>query len=227
MRKIKILSLLLLVVMLLSCTSCKRISQSKFLDIVNSPMENYSCEMQVKMKMKMAGQSVVVPIELYLEVDEEEVYTSMEVQGQSAKVYYKIVGDKAEMWANDGYGWKKQSNISLEEVGTQAILPQEKIKKGDFKYKKGVWVGNVDKISEKLEDVVKQNLEAMQSMGGLEDVDFELELYNITIEDEEISKVEMEISFEMVIQGQSVDVTAKYEIDFSDIGSTKVTKPNA
>lgn len=226
MKKIKVFSLVLMLIMLLSCTSCKRISQSKFLDIVNEPMENYTCEMNIKMKVKYQGTSSTVPMPIYMEVNEDEVYTSMEYMGEKAEVYYKLVGDQAEVWINDGYGWEKQGNVDAELAGTQAIFPSESIEKGDFKYRKGQWVGNVKKIQDKVEDAISKNLENMQGMSGLDDVEFEIEEYNIVIEDGEISEITMVITFEMESSGQTIDVEAKYNMEFSKIGNTKVTKPD-
>ncbi len=227
MRKFKVLGLLLLSVLVLSCTSCGQVSESKFLEIVNEPMENYTCEIDMTVKMEVQGQSISVPMDLYMEVSETEVYTTTEMQGSKVEIYYKILGDYAEVWMNDGYGWEKQSNMPMEQVGTQALLPTEEVEKGDFKYKKGVWEGDVDKINDKLAKAIEANLGALQSMGSIGDIDMELEVYNIIIEKGEISEVEMKLSYQMYVSGQYLDAVAKYQIEFSEIGSTKVTRPSS
>ena len=227
MRKFKVLGFLLLSVLVLSCTSCGKVSESKFLEIVNEPMENYTCEIDMTIRMEIQGQNISVPMDLHMEVSETEVYTTTEVQGSKVEVYYEIHGDYAEVWMNDGYGWEKQSDMPMEKVGTQALLPTEEIEKGDFKYKKGVWEGDVDKIYDKLAKAIEANLGALQSMGTFGDIDLELEVYNIIIEKGEISEVEMKLSYQMYVAGQYVDAVAKYQIEFSEIGSTKVTRPSS
>ena len=222
MKRMKLFNLLLVLIALISCTSCSDISQQEFLDIVNSDMENFTCYMDVRMKVKSGKSSATVDMDINMEVSKESMYMSMESGNELYCVYSKIVDDNIHSWVNQRGIWTKQPLMPIEDFKNNSMLPNEEIEKGDFKYKKGVWVGDVDKLQDKLVDVINKSLET-SDMGT--DLDIELNTYDIIIEDDKIVRVDMDIGSKIKEDSKEYKVTATYKIYFSKHNETTVTIP--
>ena len=222
MKRVKLFILVLLIFTLTSCSKLKKGDEDEFLDIINTPIENCTYHMDIKMEMKNKDVEVTANMEIDAEVSEKEMYMSAYIMDQYDYVYAKKDQNAVYSWEYDGSHWVKQPPKPLTDFNNNNMLPDEEIEEGDFEYEDGVWVGNTRKLEEKLSESFLTSLE----LTGMEtNANFDLKKYNIIIEDGEITQAEIKIEFTMEESGNEIEVVLTYKVYFSKHGETVVTVP--
>ena len=231
MKKINLFIILLLAIFTLtSCANNKKEDEgklnkeeeTKFLEIINTPLENYTCDYLNHCVITAGDQTMTSDIVYLMKVNKDKVYMNISTENEVLlSAYYEKSDEELDVWANVGDGWSKNS-VDLDELDMPNMIPAGTVEAGDFKKEDGVWVGNVEKLNDKLKDLI---FESLESMGITEDVKFTLESYKITIENDQVAKVEMDLSFSMITQGVAMDVVANYTLTFTDHNKTQVIKP--
>ena len=184
--------------------------------------------MRIDMTLSYLGQiqKQTLVIDMLAETNPNEIYNEEVLNGETKRSYTKIKDDEVSIYTEENGKWTEEVQI-LEEYNEGKINELLDVEVKDvFTLEDDIWVGNVEVISEMLQQPINKLSEDLVGDGAKLD-SFELEKYNIEMENNEISKVDIVMSVAMTIQGVKVTMKMSVPMTISKVGQTEVTVPAA
>lgn len=219
-KKSKLLLIVLCLISLCFFTSCKQSINNlkKALDNADN-LDNVTSTITTTVTISGEVQTTTMSVEQ----DGNKVMLKMTMDDQDVSMFYDIKDDIVNIYMlSDDGEWAEYSSIDknmFEEYGTlDTDLPEFEIGENTFTYQDGIWVGNTDELSSKMEDYI-DNL--LQSSGIPSGISFKLNKYNIKVKRKQVVNFEMEIECSYMGEEIKIELVG----DFTKIGKTKVTSP--
>lgn len=182
--------------------------------------------MRIDMTLSYLGetQKQTFVVDMHTEANPNEIYNEEVMNGETQRSYIKINDDEVLTYTEEKGKWTEevQSLEKYKEENANGFLDIDI--KDAFTLEDGIWVGNVEVISEMLEETTNKLSEDLLGDGAKLN-SFELEKYNIEMENNEISKVDIAMSVTMTIQGVKVTMKMSVPMTISKVGQTDVTVP--
>lgn len=173
-------------------------------------------------------------INMYLESSQKNAYTEVTLSDQNngdekGYSYAEIINNKVYGYSSeDGETWRKEDTISLSEYKGNQLLQVDFDVDECFEYdvEKEAFVGDTKKLNKELKEL--KSYIASEIVGSSVNLDdLRITKYEIEVEDGQISKIKMNMSYEMSdISGIDYKFTFKIIMKLKDIGHTKVTVPD-
>ncbi len=186
---------------------------------------SYTANLEMTMSMKFGWQTTTIssvaimeadPTQVYMETvtdtgysGKQTVYSYVKIEENTVKVYTKNLSWLMEEVSIDDY----KSENELMNIDT----------KNTFKLEDGIYVGDVEKLNDQLGELLKE--EISESLGMDADINIDLTKYNITLENDNVKKIEIDMNANVKNGTQTVDMTMTMVYEFSKIGETTVTVP--
>ena len=226
MTKTKIFNFLLIVVCLFSLTSCaKKINKfEEFKEAMNKEYDSVTYKMEMVMELKMGSESERETTDITVKTDGTKTLFEGKLYGDEGKAYAELEGDKYKAWTYDDGAWEADDYISKEQYESSISYPTIEVEEGDFEYKNGVWVANIDKIKEKLKAAVTDELKKILGSVGIS-YTIDIDKYTIKFDKDNIDEIELDFSIIMSQSGRTIEFNFSYTIKFSDHNNTKVERP--
>ncbi len=219
MKKIKFLSVLLILIFVFTLSSCKK-SFEDFKEIVEKDITNATINMDFKVAVSANGLSEEQTMNVKMELDQNRSMTTVQ-SGDSKEITYSEERDnKVSTWIKKPTNWAYQGEISS--ASNQDNIPVVEVEEGDFVYKKGLWVGDCDKLEDKILDVI--DLQELVGFNG-QISNLEIERYDIKLNKDDISEIYIVLKFSMPIQSQNINIKLDMTVTMEKIGRTKVERP--
>lgn len=218
----KILSILLMVISIISLTSCgNKINKfSEFKDAMSKEYESITFDKEMIGNVKRGGTTTnQSAFNLNVKMDNDKTSIKGTVEGDSKiELYSEGKNDNLNFWVeSDGEWLKNAADLYLYYMFTS--YPSLDVEEGDFEYKKGVWVANIDKIEDKL-------IKSLDKFLGISSYDnLDIKQYDITFDKENISKIEIRISAKVTYDAEITEYDISYIFNFRDHNNTKVERP--
>lgn len=180
---------------------------------------------KVSMTMKQGSQSTTqeVIMNMYMESDATQVYTVSTIDEEKQYSYTIIDGEFVKQYFEYDGEWMLLDTTSLEDYSDTADLFDIEVKDA-FTLNDGVWVGNVEVLSEALSKTMEKMSEELVGMGGTME-ETSIKKYNITLVDGKVSKMDVEMYMKMTAEGYTIEISYSMPMNISKIGQTTVTVP--
>lgn len=225
MKKIRVVILFLL----LLTTLCSCFGENELEKSFNKLSEsNYTMtgSMRIDLSMSYAGQTQqqTLVADMLIEASQNESYTVSTINGQSQYSYVKLNEENVDVYTKSSGSWSHEVQ-SLEEYKEESDSFFLDIEVKDvFELKDGVWVGNTEMLTTMLEkymDTISEDL-----VGASVTINsFNVEKYDIVMEGNEISEIEVIMTLDMSSSGVSLSMKMTLPMEVSKIGETVVTVP--
>ncbi len=214
MKKIKTLSLVLLICLLTFYIGCIP-SFSKFKAIMNEKLYNATISMEVLFSSQYIdeGEKIINPSKITIKIDGDRIHI---VEIGEPEIYIeKNIHNEYQTYEKKSNKWYLVSTDNIEY--SQYNID---ISKGDFNYTNGVWVGNEKKLKNK----VRQTAGYQKLISRIDgEVTFlKINKYDITIENNKIKKMIVDYTFDVVENYFEVKTELIVYIEISDYRNTKV-----
>lgn len=197
-------------------------NEMKSLETVSATI---NCSMSMTMKMTMNGQSEsqTMNADMYIESDNVKSYTITTVEGEKQYAYTVVEGDLVKQYAKLDEEWISLDAVSVDEYSTNTDLFNIEVK-DVFTLQDGVWVGNVETLSQVLETTM-ENIAGDLGGEGISIDETTIKKYNITMTEGKISLIDIEMYMKISYQGMVMEVSYAMPMYLSKVGETTVTTP--
>ena len=214
----------------LTLSGCKTLKLERALGALEK--ENYTIDMDMDMVMTIYGggvpaQTQKASITSKMEVDQTKSYTVSTTEGKTSYSYVEIEGEQVKVYTSTGSKWKLEDVVDVDDYSNQMLDMIDVDYDTDecFSRKGDVWVGDVEKFTEILEEAMTKLMK--DSYGsGVTIKKAEVLKYDITLDENKVSLIDIKMTIEMSISGVNVIVTMSMPMNFSLIGETEVTVPD-
>lgn len=185
-----------------------------------------NCTMSMTMKMTMDGESEseTMNADMYIESDNVKTYTITTVEGEKQYMYTVVEGDLVKQYAKLDEEWTYIDAVSVEDYSTNTDLFNIEVK-DVFTLQDGVWVGNVETLSQVLETTMEDIAADLGGVDGISLDETTIKKYNITMTDGKISLIDIEMYIKMSYQGMVMEISYAMPMHLSKVGETTVTTP--
>lgn len=214
----------------LTLSGCKTLKLERAL--VALEKENYTVDMNMNMVVTIYGggvpaQTQKASITSKIEADQTKSYTVSTSEGKTSYSYVEIEGEQVKVYTSTGSKWKLADVVDLDDYSNQMLDMIDVDYDTDecFSRKGDVWVGDVEKLTEILEEAM---IELMKDSygSGVTIKNAEILKYDITLDGNKVSLIDIKMTIEMSMSGVNVIVTMSMPMNFSLIGETEVTVPD-
>lgn len=226
----KKLLLFIMFLSVLTLSGCKTLKLERALGALEK--ENYTVDMNMDMHMTIYGSGVTTQtqkasITSKMEVDQTKSYTVSTSEGKTSYSYVEIEGEKVKVYTSTGSTWKLDDVVDVDDYSNQMLDMIDVDYDTDecFSKKGDVWVGDVEKFTEILEEAMTELMK--DSYGSAVTIkNAEVLKYDITLDGNKVSLIDIKMTIEMSMYGVNVIVTMSMPMNFSLIGETEVTVPD-
>ena len=226
----KKLLLFIMFLSVLTLSGCKTLKLERALGALEK--ENYTVDMNMDMQIIIYGTGVTAQtqkasITSKMEVDQTKSYTVSTSEGKTSYSYVEIEGEKVKVYTSTGSTWKLDDVVDVDDYSNQMLDMIDVDYDTDecFSRKGDVWVGDVEKFTEILEEAMTKLMkDSYGSAVIIENV--EVRKYDITLDGNKVSLIDIKMVIEMSMSGVTVIVTMSMPMNFSLIGKTEVTVPD-
>lgn len=226
----KKLLLFIMFLSVLTLSGCKTLKLERALGALEK--ENYTVDMNMDMHMTIYGSGVTTQtqkasITSKMEVDQTKSYTVSTSEGKTSYSYVEIEGEKVKVYTSTGSTWKLDDVVDVDDYSNQMLDMIDVDYDTDecFSRKGDVWVGDVEKFTEILEEAMTELMK--DSYGSAVIIEnAEVLKYDITLDGNKVSLIDVKMTIEMSMYGVNVIVTMSMPMNFSLIGETEVTVPD-
>lgn len=221
MKLKKITTFIIVVLGILCLTGC---SKTRELEKALSELEQSSYTINTTARMivhvEYNGQKVdeMVEMQMYIENSPTEAYSVTTINGEKAYTYSCIKDGEISSYVNQNGYWEK---VDVQENNTEITDMMNISIKDTFTKKDGVWVGDVEKLSNQLNDELEDYFKNL----GLSGDNIKVTRYDIIVVDGKISSIYLNMFMSMDVSGAKAKITVKLPLEFSKIGETTVTVP--
>ena len=178
-----------------------------------------NCAMSMTMTMSMGSgkESRTMKADMYIEAvttsENKKQYMYMVVEGEFVKEYAKLDEE-----------WLLVDTVAVEDYSSNTDLFNIEVKDA-FTLQDGVWVGNVEKLSQVLKSTMEEIAADLGGMDGISMDETSIKKYNITMVDGKVSLVDIEMYIKMTYEGMTMEVSFAMPMNISKAGETTVTVP--
>ncbi len=226
----KKLLLFIMFLSVLTLSGCKTLKLERALGALEK--ENYTVDMDMDMQIIIYGTGVTAQtqkasITSKMEVDQTKSYTVSTSEGKTSYSYVEIEGEKVKVYTSTGSRWKLEDVVDVDDYSNQMLDMIDVDYDIDecFSRKGDVWVGDVEKFTEILEEAMTELMK--DSYGSAVTIkNAEVLKYDITLDGNKVSLIDIKMTIEMSMYGVNVIVTMSMPMNFSLIGETEVTVPD-
>lgn len=190
---------------------------------------SYTIETNMTMEIRVAVDGEVIDekteIEMRTEADPNQSYVYTNSQGIIEENYTVIEDGIVKVYALRNNKWILIEQLNLDEYEelNKDVLDLET--ENCFEYNDGEYIGDVEILNQQLEDYMESFVLDMMGPLGESSFETEVEKYNITLENNNLSTVDIIMNFEMEVEGVHIKVRITMPMEFSKIGETEVTVP--
>lgn len=149
--------------------------------------------------------------------------------GRAFKTYTEVTEEGVELYKTYGKVWafngvKEQSEIEDPEAG---LIPEVELSEKYFTYERGTWVGKGSEIAKLLEDYFDPMIEDLQyGRFNRAEPSVRINAYNIELDELTLSEVLFDYDIIFTFEdGTEYVVSQVVELEYSDVNSTVVSKP--
>lgn len=224
---------LLLFIMFLSAltlSGCKTLKLERALGALEK--ENYTVDMDMNVVVTIYGGGVPAQTQKAsstskIETDQTKSYTVSTSEGKTSYSYVEIEGEQVKVYTSTGSKWKLEDVVDVDDYSNQMLdmIDVDYATDECFSRKGDVWVGDVEKLTEILEEAMTELMK--DSYGsGVTIKKAEVLKYDITLDGNKVSLIDIKMTIEMSMSGVNVIVTMSMPMNFSLIGETEVTVPD-
>ena len=214
----------------LTLSGCKTLKLERALGALEK--ENYTVDMDMDMVMTIYGggvpaQTQKASITSKIETDQTKSYTVSTSEGKTSYSYVEIEGEQVKVYTSTGSKWKLEDVVDVDDYSNQMLDMIDVDYDTDecFSREGDVWVGDVEKFTEILEESMTKLMK--DSYGSAVTIKkAEVLKYDITLDGNTVSLIDIKMTIEMSMYGVNVVVTMSMPMNFSLIGETEVTVPD-
>lgn len=214
----------------LTLSGCKTLKLERALGALEK--ENYTVDMDMDMVMTIYGggvpaQTQKASITSKIETDQTKSYTVSTSEGKTSYSYVEIEGEQVKVYTSTGSTWKLEDVVDVDDYSNQMLDMIDVDYDTDecFSREGDVWVGDVEKLTEILEEAMTELMK--DSYGSAVTIkNAEVLKYDITLDGNKVSLIDIKMTIEMSMYGVNVIVTMSMPMNFSLIGETEVTVPD-
>ncbi len=196
------------------------------MEALNKLSSTVNCPMAIELKLTMGTESQTQKMnaDMYIESDATSSYTITTAQGEKQYSYAVTQGEYVKTYLKLEEEWLLADTVSVNDYSSNSDLYDIDVKES-FTLVDGVWVGDVAALSQ----VLKSTMDEMAiELGGLNGVSIDettIKKYNITIENGNITLIDIEMYMKMSYQGMIMEISYSIPMSVSKIGETTVTVP--
>ena len=214
----------------LTLSGCKTLKLERALGALEK--ENYTVDMDMDMVMTIYGggvpaQTQKASITSKIETDQTKSYTVSTSEGKTSYSYVEIEGEQVKVYTSTGSKWKLEDVVDVDDYSNQMLDMIDVDYDTDecFSREGDIWVGDVEKFTEILEESMTKLMK--DSYGSAVTIKkAEVLKYDITLDGNKVSLIDIKMTIEMSMYGVNVVVTMSMPMNFSLIGETEVTVPD-
>lgn len=226
----KKLLLFIMFLSVLTLSGCKTLKLERALGALEK--ENYTVDMNMDMHMTIYGSGVTTQtqkasITSKMEVDQTKSYTVSTSEGKTSYSYVEVEGEKVKVYTSTGSTWKLEDVVDVDDYSNQMLdmIDVDYDTDDCFSRQGDVWVGDVEKFTEILGEAMTELMK--DSYGSAVIIEnAEVLKYDITLDGNKVSLIDIKMTIKMSMYGVSVIVTMSMPMNFSLIGETEVTVPD-
>lgn len=185
-----------------------------------------NCAMSMTMTMSVGSekQSQTMKADMYIEADANKSYTVTTSEGEKQYMYMVVEGEFVKEYAKLDEEWLLVDTIAVEDYSSNTDLFNIEVKDA-FTLQDGVWVGNVEKLSQLLKSTMEEIAADLGGMDGISMDETSIKKYNITMVDGKVSLVDIEMYIKMTYEGMTMEISFAMPMNISKVGETTVTVP--
>ncbi|MBE6131028.1 MAG: hypothetical protein E7183_04840 [Erysipelotrichaceae bacterium] len=180
-----------------------------------------SISMSAKQGSVTNSQSIVMNI--YMECDPTHSYSVMTMDGEKQNSYAIIDGDVVKQYLQYEGEWMLAQILDITEYSDTTDIFDVEVKDA-FTLQDGVYVGNLEVLSEVLAETMSQMSEELVGMGGTMK-ETSIKKYNITLVDGKVASIDIEMFMSMLVEGMTIEISYNMPMTMSKVGETTVTVP--
>ena len=226
----KILVLLMIVCLLPVLCSCDSLKLSYGFHRLST--ESYTMQGTVKVKMMMEYNSFMYSDEATMDVliqsNPNEFYSETKFDDVVQKTYAKINEENLNevlIYNFNGYTWSKETKTKEEYLEESESYFLDIEADETFKYQDGIYVGDVELITNMLDKYIDKLTEDLVGTGSTFE-SFRVSKYYIEMDKLDISKLDIEMILRVKSSGYPVTVTMSMPLEVSNVGSTTINVPS-
>lgn len=214
----------------LTLSGCKTLKLERALGALEK--ENYTVDMDMNVVVTIYGGGVPAQTQKAsstskMEADQTKSYTVSTSEGKTSYSYVEMEGEQVKVYTSTGSKWKLEDVVDVDDYSNQMLdmIDVDYATDECFSRKGDVWVGDVEKLTEILEEAMTELMK--DSYGsGVTIKNAKVLKYDITLDGNKVSLIDIKMTIEMSISGINVIVTMSMPMNFSLIGETEVTVPD-
>ena len=188
---------------------------------------NYTADIDSNITMTVKQGSVTnsqsVSMNIYMECDPTHSYSIITMDGEKQNTYAVINGDVVKQYLQFEGEWMLVQSLSVSEYSDTTDIFDVEVK-DVFTLQDGVYVGNVEVLSEVLTETMSQMSEELVGVAGTMK-ETSIKKYNITLVDGKITSIDIEMFMSMLVEGMTIEISYSMPMTMSKIGETTVTVP--
>ena len=221
-KSLLLIAIVLTALMLTGCNKTKKLE--KAFKTLNETSYTINAEMTVSVSSN--NQSYTNKMNMYYENDPTQSYSITKYSEGEYYSYCKLTEQGASVYmAFNKTDWTHLYDLTMEEYNKQN-LEVGKVEDAEyFKYENGVYVGDTEALNDTLNDYINSLVKEYIDV-GLEIKLFNIKKYNVILEKNNVSQVEIDFEISLGGLGQTVSTSYSMILNFSKIGETQVTVPS-
>lgn len=213
---------ILTITLLTGCSKTKKLE--KAFATLNETSHTINAEMTISVSSN--DQSYTNKMNMYYENDPTQSYSITKYSEGEYYSYCKLTEQGASVYmAFNETDWTHLYDLTMEEYKEQNLEVGRVEDVEYFKYEKGVYVGDTEALNDTLNDYINSLVKEYIDL-GLEIKLFNVNKYNVTLEKNNVSKVEIDMEISLGGFGQTVSMSYSMIFNISKIGETQVTVPS-
>ena len=171
--------------------------------------------------------SQTIVIDMLVEANPNESYSEATLDGNTTMAYTRINETYVDLFTKTTGSWVHDVQTLENYQGDSNTFFLDIEVENLFTYKGGVWMGNTEVLSEALKQYSYPIIEGFGEKQVVLDK-FEIEKYNIKMNDGEISEIDVVVSIRAisVVLNRELKVTMSMPMKVSKVGQTQVTVPS-
>ena len=224
MKKFRLLLLIILVGALFVTTSCGTATLEKAMEELDEKSSTIECDlkMDVTIKSGQNSQSQSQTIKIKVQHDCNKTYAIYSAEGVEQHLYTVEENDTVKSYELVNGKWQLSSTDSADEMTDELfdIDTDDAFSKVD-----GVWVGDVELLSNELSEYMKEIADNVLGLSGIELDQTSVTKFDITLDKKHVSKIDFGMKIVMSNGSASVEVAISMPMIVSEIGTTTVEEP--
>ena len=224
MKKFRLLLLIILVGALFVTTSCGTVTLEKAMEELDEKSSTIECDlrMDVTIKSGQNSQSQSQTIKIKVQNDRNKTYAIYSAEGVEQHLYTVEENDTVKSYELVNGKWQLSSTDSADEMTDELfdIDTDDAFSKVD-----GVWVGDVELLSNELSEYMKEIADNVLGLSGIELDQTSVTKFDITLDKKHVSKIDFGMKIVMSNGSASVEVAISMPMIVSEIGTTTVEEP--